>query len=83
MGTMRVTLTLDTEAVEKARAASGRHLSRYVNTAILSQLEADRRRQLREDLIAGCIEGAELDLEICKEWEATDAEMMARIPWDE
>lgn len=83
MSTTRVTVTLDSELVEKAREASGRHLSRIVSTALTDHFEAERRRRLREDLIQGCIEGAELDLEICKEWEAIDFEMMARIPWDE
>jgi hypothetical protein len=41
-----------------------------VSKALRNELEEERRRKLREDLIAGYREKAEEDLEICREWDA-------------
>lgn len=76
MSTVRVTLTLDETLLTKAREVSGGNFSRFVSSLLEERVEAIRRQKLREDLIAGCQEDAELDLEICHEWRYVDAEMV-------
>jgi hypothetical protein len=78
MSTTKVTLTLDDTLLRDARTMSNGHLSRFIRDAVQDRLETERRRKLREDLIAGCIEDAELSLEICREWEVIDRETAAR-----
>ena len=77
MGTTRVTLTLDEALAARTREASGGNMSRFVSTALEEYLEARRRRQLREALAAGCIENAEEDREICREWAAVQNTRLA------
>ncbi|GEM_PF-3574474 len=79
MSAVRVTVTLDRELVDRARAASGRRLSRFVGTAIESALKEERQRKLREDLIEGCMAHAQEDLELCQEWDADLAHWCALI----
>lgn len=74
MSTVRVTLTLDEELAQRSREVSGGNFSRFVSRLIEEEIEEIRRRKLREDLVAGCLEDAEEDLEICREWRFVDAE---------
>lgn len=78
MGMTRMTLTLDEGLAARARRESGGNVSRFVSAALEEYLEARRRRRLREALAAGCVENAEEDLEICREWAAVDAETAER-----
>jgi metal-responsive CopG/Arc/MetJ family transcriptional regulator len=79
MGMTRMTLTLDEKLAAMTREASGGNVSRFVSEALQEYLEARRRRRLREELIAGCVENAEEDLEICREWASVDAETEKRV----
>ena len=74
MATTKVTLTMDEEVLSKARQASNGKLSRFVSEAVRARLSAERREELRRDLIAGCIEDGALSLEICREWDVIDQE---------
>jgi hypothetical protein len=76
MNTAKVTLSLDPALLKAVREASGGNISRYVGEALRERLEAKRRQKLREDIIAGCIEDAALNLEICREWEHLDSETL-------
>ena len=58
MATQKVSVTLEAEAIERARLAAGpRGLSSYVDTALQEKLERDERRHallsLLEELEAG------------------------------
>jgi hypothetical protein len=58
MATQKVSVTLEAEAIERARHAAGpRGLSSYVDTALQEKLERDERRHallsLLEELEAG------------------------------
>ena len=79
MGTTRITLTLDEALAARTREASGGNVSRFISDVLEEFLEAQRRRTLREALAAGCIENAEEDLAICREWASVDAEMAERV----
>ena len=78
MGAAKVTLTMDADLLRDARRASNGRLSRFVGEAVRDRVEAERRRKLREDLIAGCKEDAEFALQLCREWEVIDRETAAR-----
>ena len=65
-----MTLTLDESLAARPRKESGGNISKVPE----EYLEADSRPRLREELIAGCIEHATEDLEICREWEAAKDE---------
>lgn len=79
MGAVRVTLTLDEGLLAQARKVSGENFSRFVGDALEQRVRQIRRDKLMEDLAAGCIEDADLDLEICKEWAVIDSEMGLRV----
>ncbi len=77
MGATRVSLTLQDDVLRRVREVSNGNISRFVNQVLDEKTEELRRRKLREDLIAGCLEKAEEDLEICNEWRYIDAETAA------
>ena len=79
MAAIRVTVTLDEDLHRKAKALNGRNFSKLVGGLLQDHLENERKRKLRDDLIAGCIANAELDLEICREWAYVDSEMALSI----
>ena len=81
MAAISVTLELDEDLVRRAETASDGDLTGLVSKALLAQLQSEHAAQLRADLIAGCVEDAQLDLDICREWEPIDSEMFAREPW--
>ena len=74
MSTIRVTLTMDENLLKRARRVSGDNFSRFVGDALKRRVDQIHRDALREALIARSIEGAEEDLEICREWAYVDAE---------
>ena len=76
MSAVRLTVALDRDLVRRVKAASGGNVSRFIGRVLEEELEARRREQLRRDLIAGCREDAELDLELVREWETLDRESL-------
>ncbi|MBM3494547.1 MAG: hypothetical protein FJX72_09555 [Armatimonadetes bacterium] len=79
MPTTRLTVTVERGLADRVREASAGNISRFVSKAILTQLDEERRRKLREELAEGCIANAELDLEICREWDVIEAEFWAGV----
>ena len=79
MGAVRVTLTLDDALLTRARRVGGSNFSRFVGEALESRVEQIQRDRLHEALLAGCREDADLDLEICRDWEPIDCEMGLRV----
>ena len=73
MTTEKVTLTLPTELMQEMRAeASPRGLSKLVAQAIEEYLEAKRKKQREEEMIAGYKATYDEMLALHKEWEPTD-----------
>jgi Post-segregation antitoxin CcdA len=71
----RVTLTLPTDVLTQAREMSQGNLSQYVANLLREHFESERRRLLREALIAGAIANAEEDLRIAEEFRYADYEV--------
>ena len=74
MGSVRVTLTLDEGLIKKARRVGGDNFSRFVGEALEHRVEQINRDRLRNELIARSLEGAEEDLQVCRDWAFVDAE---------
>jgi metal-responsive CopG/Arc/MetJ family transcriptional regulator len=79
--TQRVTLTLPADLLEQLRAVSDGNLSGYIARVLREYLEGERRRELREVLIAGYIANAEEALELAEEFRYADYEVtMKYVP---
>ncbi len=77
MSAERVTLTLERDLLEEARAMSGGNLSRFVSALLREQLEALRRQRLAEELREGYLAEAATDLEIAADYRFVDQEAEA------
>jgi metal-responsive CopG/Arc/MetJ family transcriptional regulator len=76
--TQRVTLSLPADLLKQLRAVSDGNLSSYVARVLREYLEGERRRELREALIAGAIANAEEALELAEETRYVDYEMVMK-----
>jgi hypothetical protein len=76
--TQRITLTLPTEVLAQARAASQGNLSGFIAQVLADHFEDLRLEQLRADLIAGYIANAEEDLEIAQAFQYAEDEAWFR-----
>jgi hypothetical protein len=82
MGTIqRVTITLPSDLLAQAREQSQGNLSQFIAGVLREHFEGERRRQLREALIAGAIANAEDDRRIAEEFRFSDYEVtMKYVP---
>lgn len=87
MGTTeKVTLTLPHDLMEAVRTMSSkRGQSKFISEAITYYVEAQQRRILREQLIAGYQATAEESLAVAKEWEPLGFEAWQKYvsPYDD
>lgn len=75
--TQRVTFSLPADLLEQARAASEGNLSKLVTNALYEHFEQERRRKLRESLIAGYQAHAEEALEMAEAFRYAEDEAVA------
>src|SRR5258706_10910826 len=76
--TQRVTITLPEELLARARSMSNGNLSQFISRIVDDYLEQERRRELREALIAGYLAYAEEDLETANAFRYAEEEADAR-----
>jgi metal-responsive CopG/Arc/MetJ family transcriptional regulator len=74
----RVTITLPTEVLAQARELSQGNLSQFVANVLSEYFNGERRRQLREELIAGYIANAEEALATAEEFHYAEDEADVR-----
>lgn len=73
----RVTISLPADLLEQVRAASEGNLSKFTATVLREHFEQERRRELREALIAGAIAHAEEDLATAEAFRYAEDEAVA------
>ena len=73
----RVTITLPSDILAQAREISQGNLSQFVGKVLGDYLEQERRRVLREELIAGYIANAEEALEMAEAFRYVEDEAVA------
>ncbi|HEU5011080.1 MAG TPA: type II toxin-antitoxin system CcdA family antitoxin [Roseiflexaceae bacterium] len=75
--TQRITITLPADLLDQARQASQGNLSQFITNAVREHLDQERRRKLREALIAGYQAHAEEDLETAEAFRYAEDEAVA------
>lgn len=79
--TQRVTITLPPDILTQAREMSDGNLSQFIAAVLKAHFEQEKRRKLREALIAAAIAKAEEDLAIAEEFKYVDYEtVMKYVP---
>lgn len=79
--TEKVTLTIPKETMNQIReVAPARGYSKFVTEAIEYFLEENRKKALRERLIAGYQANAEADAAMAEEWRPIEEEAWSNIP---
>lgn len=75
--TQRVTITLPLDVLEQARQASDGNISKLIADVLHTHFESERRRKLRESLIAGYQAHAEEALEMAEAFRYAEDEAVA------
>jgi hypothetical protein len=79
--TEKVTLTIPKETMNQIReVAPARGYSKFVTEAVEYFLEENRKKALRERLIAGYQANAEADAAMAEEWRPIEEETWSEIP---